>query len=441
MGKMEGVRFTEKESGMLVCLSSKEIEVFGINDEETQKKKAKRRVKREKEKWVKWNASLEGFSEPPAHSAQDEFSSLYFFKCNSKMTCLDVSRGKEDKWKSVLVCQNDNKLLTYCLKQKKAKKVLSLSCGHHSDVRVVRINSEDTHMVTCSSNSLKLWDLASTQCLNTIPSGYGLCALFVPENQYVLVGTKEGDIEMFEFSSASCLERVKAHAGSVWSLALLPDGSGVVSGGADKSIKFWNFSTTHEPPLQQEDNPNSNPNPNYERLTIELSQSVEMSDDVLGVQFTPNGRLLGVSLLDSTIKLFFSDTLNFFLSLYGHKLPVLTFDISSDNTLLVSGSADKTIKVWGLDFGDCHKSMWAHDDSVMKVKFVPNTHYVFTASKDGTIKYWDCLNKAQKKKIFLQSQLFFFFSLKWTLTKGFALSRLTFRRYGLWMSLLKEISL
>lgn len=48
------------------------------------------------------------------------------------------------------------------------------------------------------------------------------------------------------------------------------------------------------------------------------------------------------------------------LNLYGHKLPILSFDISSDNTLLVSASADKNIKIWGMDFGDIHKSIFAH---------------------------------------------------------------------------------
>ena len=91
------------------------------------------------------------------------------------------------------------------------------------------------------------------------------------------------------------------------------------------------------------------------------------------------GKLIAVALLDSTIKLFFTDTLKFFLSLYGHKLPVLSMDISSDSSLLVSGAADKNIKIWGLDFGDCHRSLFAHADSVMQVAFVHNTHYVFTA--------------------------------------------------------------
>jgi U3 small nucleolar RNA-associated protein 12 len=62
------------------------------------------------------------------------------------------------------------------------------------------------------------------------------------------------------------------------------------------------------------------------------------------------------------------DRLKFFLSLYGHKLPVLSMDISSDSSLLISGSADKNIKIWGLDFGDCHRSLFAHADSIMQVR-------------------------------------------------------------------------
>lgn len=79
----------------------------------------------------------------------------------------------------------------------------------------------------------------------------------------------------------------------------------------------------------------------------------------------------------------------FYLSLYGHKLPVLCLDISYDSTLIATGSGDRNVKIWGMDFGDCHKSIFAHNDSVTALQFVPSTHYFFTASKDGKIKQWD----------------------------------------------------
>ena len=118
-------------------------------------------------------------------------------------------------------------------------------------------------------------------------------------------------------------------------------------------------------------------------------RTLKMTDDVLSVRYSPNGKLLAVALLDSTVKVFYQDTLKFFLSLYGHKLPVLSMDISGDSKLIVTCSADKNVKIWGLDFGDCHKSIFAHEESVMQVAFEKDSHYFWTVSKDKILKYWD----------------------------------------------------
>ena len=71
--------------------------------------------------------------------------------------------------------------------------------------------------------------------------------------------------------------------------------------------------------------------------------------------FSPDGKYIACGLIDQTIRVFFYDTLKFSISMYGHRLPALCMDISTDSTLLVSGSADKNVKIWGLDYGDLHK--------------------------------------------------------------------------------------
>jgi len=110
----------------------------------------------------------------------------------------------------------------------------------------------------------------------------------------------------------------------------------------------------------------------------------------MGVKFTPDGRYFIFSLLDQTMKVCYLDTMKLSLNLFGHSLPVLSFDISSDNTLLASCSADKNIKIWGLDFGDIHKSIFAHQDSITCVQFVKETHYLMSCSKDKQVKFFDC---------------------------------------------------
>lgn len=55
-------------------------------------------------------------------------------------------------------------------------------------------------------------------------------------------------------------------------------------------------------------------------LSLVHLRTLKMTDDVLSVRYSPNGKLLAVSLLDSTVKVFYQDSLKFFLSLYGHKV-------------------------------------------------------------------------------------------------------------------------
>ena len=77
-----------------------------------------------------------------------------------------------------------------------------------------------------------------------------------------------------------------------------------------------------------------------------------------------------VNLQNSQININFADTNKNCLKLYGHKLPINSFDISSDDSLLVSGSVDNDIRIWDLDFGHCIKSIFAHAEPVTTVKFI-----------------------------------------------------------------------
>jgi len=125
------------------------------------------------------------------------------------------------------------------------------------------------------------------------------------------------------------------------------------------------------------------------RLRLAHARTLKVSDNILSVRFTPSGQLLAVSLLDNTVKIFFTDSLKLLHNLYGHKLPVLAMDISSDSKLIATCGADKNVRLWGLDFGDCHKSFFAHQDNVMQVAFEKDGHNFFSAGKDRMIKYWD----------------------------------------------------
>ncbi|KAF5835893.1 quinon protein alcohol dehydrogenase-like superfamily [Dunaliella salina] len=230
-------------------------------------------------------------------------------------------------------------------------------------------------LVSSSKDSLvKAWDLDTQHCCQTLTGHKGeVWALDVDPAESRLVTERI-------FSDTS------AHEGAVWSIAALPDNTGFVTGSADKTVKFWQWSVALLP--------GGGGAAGQRSLRLSHVRTLRMADDVLCCRVSPDGKLLAVALLDATIKVFFTDSLKFFLSLYGHKLPVLSLDISSDSTLLVSGSADKNIKVWGLDFGDCHRSseqlleLAGHHGEVWCCAVSCFGDFVITGSHDRSLRRW-----------------------------------------------------
>jgi len=267
--------------------------------------------------------------------------------------------------------------------------------GHPTGIRSVSLSSEDAMACTVSKSVVKIWNVDNRSCLRSLiaapPTGSGskssasyycLCSAFLPGNTHVVLGTREGHLIIIDVASGDIVyTEENAHDGAIWSLDLYPPSSGnimsLVTGSADKLVKYWTLES-------QDDS---------QHPMVEHDRSLQMTDDVMCVRFShstdPEKRLLFIACLDSTIKVFFNDSLKFFLSLYGHKLPVLAFDSSSDDIILASGGADKSIKIWGLDFGDTHRTMYGHEDSITDLRFVKRTHYFFTCSKDKTVRFWD----------------------------------------------------
>lgn len=53
--------------------------------------------------------------------------------------------------------------------------------------------------------------------------------------------SQAGKLQLFDIASGEMIEEFDAHESSLWSLCVLPDKRGIVTGSADKSVKFWQF--------------------------------------------------------------------------------------------------------------------------------------------------------------------------------------------------------
>ena len=83
----------------------------------------------------------------------------------------------------------------------------------------------------------------------------------------------------------------------VWSVVPVPDGTGFVSCSADHSVKFWEWEI-----LSGQANGSDGQASASRRLSARHVRTLKMSDDVLCVRISPDGRLIAAALLDSTIQ-------------------------------------------------------------------------------------------------------------------------------------------
>ena len=393
-GRAMTVRFHDSGNYLGVQGAGRGLEIYRVRDDKEAAKKQKRRLKRKREKMEAKAKEAEDVGDldaarearedkedDHARHAQDELELASTVTTKSKLRGFAFSLEapkRTDVICKVAVLLEDNSLQEWEIVEEGEPERLHVidSGGHPSDIRAVALSPDDETVLSCSSNGCKVWNVSDGECLRTIKGGYGLCVAFAPGGRHAIIGTKSGSIELIDVNAGTQLNVPEAHEGAVWGFALLPDDSGFVSASADKTVRFWEWTLE-----KGEDG--------LRTLSFNHLRTLQMAEDVLSCQITPDGKLLSVSLLDNTLKVFFVDSLKFNLSLYGHRLPALCHDISSDSQLLASAGADKNIRIWGLDFGDCHRSIFAHQDSVMALKFVPKTHYLFSVGKDKMVKYWD----------------------------------------------------
>ncbi|HEY9298208.1 MAG TPA: AAA-like domain-containing protein, partial [Phormidium sp.] len=117
----------------------------------------------------------------------------------------------------------------------------------------------------------------------------------------------------------------------------------------------------------------------------EVNRLIGHQGGVLGVDISPDDRLIATASNDKTVKLWQRD--GTLLHTLKHTATVHRVAFSADSRLIVSGSLDGTIKLWRVD-GTLIQTIKGHQAPVWGVEFSPNGQMIASASDDKTIKLW-----------------------------------------------------
>ena len=186
-----------------------------------------------------------------------------------------------------------------------------------------------------------------------------------PDGSKIVSGSADNTIRVWDIQSGQ--EAVlKGHEGWVKSVAIAPDGSKVVSGSRDNTIRVWDIKSEAE------------------LAVLEGHQS-----SIWSVAIAPDGSKIVSGSRDKTIRVWDIKSESELAVLEGHESSVSSVAIASDGSKVVSGSEDKTIRVWDIKSGEELAVLEGHKYGVSSVAIAPDGTKVVSGSLDKTIRVWD----------------------------------------------------
>ena len=157
---------------------------------------------------------------------------------------------------------------------------------------------------------------------------------------------------------------LRGHTRGVNSVSFSPDGSRIVSGSADYTVRVWDSQSG-----------------------AELMRLNGHTYEVSSVSFSPDGTRIVSGSWDDTVRVWDVASGECVLTLMSSWVESVAF--SPDGRRIVSGSGTGQMSVWDASSGELLKVLDGHIQPVGSVSFSPDGSHLVSGSWDNTVRVWD----------------------------------------------------
>jgi len=257
---------------------------------------------------------------------------------------------------------------------------------------------------------------------------YTTAACFSPDSKYILSGSYDNTLKLWDVSSGKEIKTFTGHTARVNSVDISPDGKYAVSGAENKVIIYWDIKEGKEiKEIVLNVDPEKNPiysvcfSPDGKSAVLGLKSgwvgTIDLKSgnrtktffghksEVKSACFSPDGKYVLTGSYDKTMKLWEvkSEKLKHsFLFGYSTDYDKLVTSVcfSRDGRYALAGSADDAIYLYNIESLKEINIFTGHKGNVNSVCFTPNGKYFISGSDDGTVKLWKIEGRNEIKTLY-----------------------------------------
>ncbi len=191
------------------------------------------------------------------------------------------------------------------------------------------------------------------------------CAV-APDSSSLVSAAADKTLRLWDAATGDCLRVFSGHLGPVLGCALAADGSYLVSASRDRTLRLWDLDRSES------------------ALTL-----TGHTDAVAHCAVAPDGSYIVSASHDASLRLWDPRTGDTIQTLEGHTGPVWGCAVTADGSHIISTSADKTLRLWDPHTGSTVQTLEGHTASVWGCAVTAEGDHIISASADKTLRVWD----------------------------------------------------
>ncbi|KIM46585.1 hypothetical protein M413DRAFT_421887, partial [Hebeloma cylindrosporum] len=231
--------------------------------------------------------------------------------------------------------------------------------------------------------TVHIWDKSTGEFMIVPLEGWHACVLtivgciaFSPNGNYISIGMND-NICTWNTQTGRAVGELCGHTATVLTLAFSSDGTYLISGAEDNTIRIWDMNSDRNVGLPLEGH----------------------NCAITSVAFSPDDKYIVSGSYDKTIRIWYAMTGETISVLEGHTNRVNSVAFSPDGKHIISGSDDKTICIWNADIIESAVSI---EFITPKIQFSSNphhalcgVHYLFENAMDTVGDWRDAIQVQQ----------------------------------------------